>query len=305
MVERGKRVVVLDLLEIVVPVFVCAAIGWTWAKLGKAFDSETVTGLTVQIGTPCLVFDTLTRLDLDIADFAMMATGTGLTVLGFGLLALPWLYVAKLDRATFLPALMFPNTGNMGLPICLFAFGDRGLALAISFFAAMVILQFTVGVAIASGRASMRMALTSPVLYAVAAALPVMAFDLEVPAVAAKTLHLLAGFTIPVMLIALGVSLAKLEVRSLGDGLAVALARLFIGFGIGIAVAWGLGLPAEAAGVLILQSSMPIAVFSYLFALRYGRRPEAVAGAVVLSTVLGFASLPVVIWLVRFGGLPL
>jgi len=298
-------VIVLDLVGIVAPVFVCAAIGWTWAKLGKAFDSETVTGLTVQIGTPCLVFDTLTRLDLDIADFGMMAAGTGLTVIGFGLLAIPWLYAAGLDRATFLPALMFPNTGNMGLPIALFAFGDRGLALAISFFAAMVILQFTLGVAIASGRASLRMALTSPVLYAVVAALPVMAFDLEVPAVAAKTLHLLAGFTIPVMLIALGVSLAKLEVRSLGDGLAVALARLFVGFGVGTAVAWILGLPAEAAGVLILQSSMPIAVFSYLFALRYGRRPEAVAGAVVLSTVLGFASLPVVIWLVRFGGLSL
>jgi len=301
--EWGKCVVVLDLLGIVVPVFVCAAIGWTWAKLGRAFDSETVTGLTVQIGTPCLVFDTLTRLDLDIADFGMMAAATAATVVGFAILAAAWLYFARLDRATFLPALMFPNTGNMGLPICLFAFGDRGLALAISFFAVMVILQFTVGVAIASGRASLRMALTSPVLYSVAAALPVMAFDIEIPAAAAKTLHLLAGFTIPVMLIALGVSLAKLEVRSLGDGLAVALARLLIGFGVGTAVAWGFGLPADAAGVLILQSSMPIAVFSYLFAARYGRRPEAVAGAVLLSTILGFVGLPVVIWLVRFGGL--
>lgn len=294
--------VVLDLLGIVIPVFVCATIGWTWAKLGKAFDSETVTGLTVQVGTPCLVFDTLTRLDLSLHDFGTMALATAVAVGSFGLVALVWLKVSGLDRTTFLPALMFPNSGNMGLPICLFAFGDRGLALAVSFFAMMIMLQFTVGVAIAAGRASLRMVLTSPVLYAVAAAIPVLAFHLHVPEVAAKTLHLLAGFTIPVMLIALGVSLAKLEIRSLGDGLAVAVARLLIGFGIGTAVAWGFDLPADAAGVLILQSSMPIAVFSYLFALRYGRRPEAVAGAVLQSTILGFVSLPVVIYLVRFAG---
>lgn len=294
--------IVLDLLGIVVPVFACAVVGWTWAKLGRAFDSETVTGLTVQIGTPCLVFDTLTRLDLDLAEFGTMAAATATTVALTGVAAAALLAAGRLDRPTFLPALMFPNAGNMGLPICLFTFGDRGLALAVSCFAAMVILQFTLGVGIAAGRVSLRMVATSPVLYAVLAALPVLAFDLAVPAMAAKTLHLLGGFTIPVMLIALGVSLAKLEIRSLGVGLAVATARLLIGFAAGAATAWAFGLRDEAAGVLVLQSSMPIAVFSYLFALRYGRRPEAVAGAVVQSTALGFLALPAVIWLVRFSG---
>jgi len=293
--------IVFDLIGIVVPVFVCAAIGWAWAKLGKAFDGETITGLTVQIGTPCLVFDTLTRLELSLQDFGVMALATAVVVGGFGVLATAWLYAVGMDRRTYLPALMFPNAGNMGLPICLFAFGDQGLALAVSFFAMMVILQVTVGVAITAGRASLRMLLTSPVLYAVAAAIPVIAFDLKLPEPASNTLRLLAGFTIPVMLIALGVSLAKLEVGSLGEGLAVAVARLLIGFSIGTAVAWAFGLPPVAAGVLILQSAMPIAVFSYLFALRYGRRPEAVAGAVMQSAILGFVSLPLVIWLVLPG----
>lgn len=293
--------IVLDLVGIVVPVFVCAAIGWAWAKLGKAFDGETITGLTVQIGTPCLVFDTLTRLELSLQDFGVMALATAVVVGGFGVLATAWLYAVGMDRRTYLPVLMFPNAGNMGLPICLFAFGDQGLALAVSFFAMMVILQFTVGVAITAGRASLRMLLTSPVLYAVAAAIPVIAFDLKLPEPASNTLRLLAGFTIPVMLIALGVSLAKLEVGSLGEGLAVAVARLLIGFSVGTAVAWAFGLPPVAAGVLILQSAMPIAVFSYLFALRYGRRPEAVAGAVMQSAILGFVSLPAVIWLVLPG----
>ena len=99
----------------------------------------------------------------------------------------------------------------------------------------------------------------------------------------------------------LGVSLAKLKISSLGDSLAIAVTRLLLGFGVGTAVAWGLGLPPVAAGGVIIQSSMPVAVFSYLFALRYGRSPEALAGAVVLSTLLAFAFLPVVLWLVLPG----
>ena len=78
--------------------------------------------------------------------------------------------VSGMDRRTFLPALMFPNSGNIGLPTCLFAFGEQGLALAVSFFAMMIMLQFTVGIGIASGRVSLRTIITAPVLYAVAAA---------------------------------------------------------------------------------------------------------------------------------------
>lgn len=290
--------IILDLLAIVAPVFACAALGWIWAKLDRPFDSETITGLVVTIGTPCLVFDTLTRLQLSLAVFGQIALATVLAVTGFGALALLWLWLARMGRATFLPALMFPNSGNMGLPIALFAFGDIGLALGVAYFGIMVMLQFTVGVAIAAGSASPRMLLTSPIVYAVAAAVLVIGLGIPIPPVVGKTVNLLAGFTIPVMLIALGVSLAKLKVSSLWDSLAIAVARLLLGFGVGTAVAWALALPPVPAGVVIIQSSMPVAVFSYLFGLRYGRSPEALAGAVVLSTLLAFAFLPLVLWLV-------
>src|SRR3546814_3872844 len=108
----------------VVPVFVCAFPGWAWVKWGKPFGGETVTSLIVQVGTPCLVFDTLTRLDLDLAQFGTMAGATVTAMTVMGLLAVAWLRLRGLDLPTFLPALMFPNAGNMGLPICLFTFGE-------------------------------------------------------------------------------------------------------------------------------------------------------------------------------------
>jgi predicted permease len=290
--------ILFDLLAIVSPVFACAAIGWIWKRMDRPFDSDTVTGLTVNIGTPCIVFDTLTRLDLSLADFGLMAAASVVAIAGFALVGIAWLFIAGFSRAAFLPALMFPNSGNMGLPVCLFAFGEAGLGLAVSFFAVMILIQFTVGVAIAAGQASLRMLVTSPVVYALAITLVVMALDLEVPEVVGNTTRLLAGFTIPVMLIALGVSIASLKVSSLAESLAVAVTRMVLGFGIGTATAWAFALPPVMAGVLILQSSLPVAVFSYLFALKYNRSPETLAGAVVLSTVLSFAFLPVVLYLV-------
>jgi predicted permease len=97
------------------------------------------------------------------------------------------------------------------------------------------------------------------------------------------------------MLIALGVSLARLRIASLKLSLAIALVRLLLGFAVGNLVAWVFGLDGMLAGVLILQSSMPVAVFNYLFAQVYRRAPEEVAGAVVLSTFLSFASLPLLL----------
>ena len=46
---------------------------------------------------------------------------------------------------------------------------------------------------------------------------------------------------------------------------------------------------------------MPVAVFNYLFALRYNRMPETIAGSVVISTLISFATLPVLLYLVLSG----
>ena len=98
------------------------------------------------------------------------------------------------------------------------------------------------------------------------------------------------------MLLALGVSLGSLQVRRLGTSLRIAVLRLVLGLAAGLAVAWLFGLEGSARSVLILLSAMPVAVFTYLFAARYGRDSDLVAGAVVLSTLISFATLPLLLW---------
>jgi hypothetical protein len=94
--------------------------------------------------------------------------------------------------------------------------------------------------------------------------------------------------------------LAQLQVAEWKHSLLFSLVRVLGGFGLAVLVAGWFGLDGVDRGVLILQSSMPVAVFNYLLALRYQREPGAVepgkvAGMVVLSTLLAFALLPLIV----------
>jgi predicted permease len=287
-----------ELAAIVAPIFVCAAIGFAWARRRRPFDAEFVTAVVTTVGTPFLIFSALTRLPLDLRPVAEMAGAAALAFVGFALLGLAVLSAAGLSLRSYLPALMFPNAGNMGLPLCLFAFGERGLALAVVFFAVSSTLQFTVGVGIAAGSADPRRLLRLPLVYAVLAALVVVATGVPVPGWIANTTDLIGGLTIPLMLLALGVSLARLKIGSLKRSLALSLVRLVGGLALGYFIGWALGLSADARGVLAIQSAMPVAVFNYLFAQLYQREPAEVAGMIVISTLISFATLPALLLLV-------
>jgi len=286
------------LVAIIAPILIASAIGFAWGRSGRPFDSTQVTALVTTIGTPCLIASTLTRLHPDADALATIALITLLCFAAFAGVGLVLLRLLKLPYHSYLPALMFSNSGNMGLPLCLFAFGEKGLALGIVYFVVSATLQFTLGAAIASGSADLRRLLRMPLIYAVFASLLFLGAGWTVPLWLSNTLELLGGLTIPLMLVALGVSLSQLKVHSLKRALGISVLRIGLGFAVGAGLAWLFGLGREAAGVVILQSSMPVAVFNYLFAKLYDRAAEDVAGMVVVSTILSFATLPLLLLLI-------
>jgi predicted permease len=288
--------VLAELAAIVAPILVCSGIGYLWGRLDKPFESEFLTAIVTTIGTPCLVFATLTGLESDLGDLRDMLFATLACFAGFAVVGMIALRAMGLPFHSYLPAVMVPNTGNMGLPLSLFAFGEKGLALAIVVFAISASLQFTVGVGIAAGQANLQRVLRMPLLYSVALSILVMVLQIPVPEWVLNTTKLLGGLVIPLMLITLGVSLSKLRVKSLGRSLVLALLRLFPGTLIGLAAGWAFGLGPMGQGVLAIQCSMPVAVFNYLFAQLYQREPEEVAGAVVLSTLISFVTLPLLLY---------
>lgn len=289
---------IAEIFSIIAPVFLCAGVGLAWAKRGVAYETAFVTRLVTNVGFPCLIFATLVKADITPETMGTMGLASLVSVIVFAAIAAPLLKLFGLEQRTFLSAMMFANTGNMGLPLCLLAFGEEGLALAIAYFAVNAVLVFILGPAIAAGTARPSEVLKVPLVWSVLAALVVKFTGTAVPGWLFKTLELLGGFAIPLMLITLGVSLAGLHVKSLPRSLGLSVLRLVMGFLVGWGGAAVLGYEGAARGVLIIECAMPVAVFNYLFAQLHNNRPEEVASTVLASTALSFLTLPALMWFV-------
>lgn len=292
-----------ELFAVMAPVLIVAGIGYGWARSGQPYPTDFVARLVLNIGTPCLVLSTLSRTEVDIQAFGQMALACVAVTLCMGLIGLLLSRLAGYDWKVLLPAYLFPNTGNMGLPISLYAFGEAGLALGVAFFLMLSVGHFTLGMLLSGAERSWRRLLVNPIILSLCAALLVMLLELQLPRWLANTVNLLGGLSIPMMLVTLGVSLASIRLRHVGAGVLLGALRILCGAAIGWAVAVALDLPLLAQGVLVLQSAMPVAVFNYLFAVRANRSPEAVASLVMCSTLLSFVLLPLLLawWLPAVG----
>jgi predicted permease len=203
-----------------------------------------------------------------------------------------------LPMQPFLAPVVFPNTGNLGLPICLFAYGTEGLLYGVVFFALASIIQFTIGQWMWSGEVSFGQLARTPLVYSVLAALAILFTGIETPAWILRTTQSLGGITIPLMQFTLGVSLATLKVKRLPTSFGLGALRLFLGFSVGVGLSELFALEGVVRGVVILDCAMPAAVINYLFAESYNRDPEEVAGIVVASTTISLVALPLILaWL--------
>jgi predicted permease len=290
-----------QIFAIVAPVMAIALLGYAWKRANQPFDIETVSAVVVNIGTPCLLISKLlgTRPALQaMADMAMVAVGMSLIL---GAISIVIFRAMRWPVRTYLPAMMFPNAGNMGLPLCLFAFGDEGLALAIAYFTTNAIMQFTIGDGIARGKFTTAALVKNPVAYAVTFVVAMLATDSHLPQWVMDALEVVGGLVIPLMMLSLGTSLAALTVTTLHRSFALSVLRLGGGFLLAVAITEMLGLEGAERGIAIIESTMPTAVFNYMFALRYNNQPGEVAGVVLVSTVLSFLTLPLLLAYVLAG----
>ena len=284
-----------QLVPIIAPVLICALVGYGWARAGLPFEREFVTRMIMNIGAPCLILNGIVNLDFEPADFAKILA-SAVTMLGIcALIAGVILRIAGQPLRSFLPPVIFGNTGNLGLPLCLFAFGTEGLGLAVAVYLVYSVSQFVFGPLFQGREPAWRTLLTTPMIYAAGIGVALLATDTSLPKPLANTVELLAGLAIPLMLLALGHSLANFRITRPGKAIGIALLRLTIGPLVGIGVAELFSLEGTMRGVIIIESAMPLAVFNFLLAARYDRHPEDIAGAILISTLISFVTMPVLI----------
>ena len=288
------------ILAAVMPVLATAGLGFIWVRAGRPFENGMFTPLVVDIGTPCLIFATFAKTAIAPGDFAAIALATIAALAGFALVAAIVLPLAGLRAKTFLPSLTFPNNGNLGLPLAAYAFGQEGLGYAIVFYAICMIGQFTVGQAIAAGKANWVGMLRLPLIYAVLLGVAVSVYRVPLPLWVNNTISLIGGMTIPLMLLMLGSSLARLHVEMMSRAIALSVLRIGVGACIGYGIAALFHLDGAGRPVLIMQCAMPVAVYNYLFAQKWNNQPEEVASLVVVSTFVSIVSVPALLHFLMF-----
>lgn len=283
---------IITVLQIVAPVATLAMIGFVWVRLGFEYRMEFVTRLSMTLGVPCLIFSALMKSTIDPAALAAVSLAALAGYVALTLVFWALTLLMGLDRRTYLAPLIFGNTGNLGLPLALFAFGEAGLGYAVVIFAVMAVLSFTFGLWLVAGGGSPWKALREPMVGATLLGALFLWQGWHTPVWVTNTLDLIGQMAIPLMLITLGVAVARITPG--GVGRAVWLSLLRVGLCVAVAVVAGrwFDLDPTAFAVLILQLSTPVAVTSYMLAEKYGADAPQVAGLVIISTVMSVITLP-------------
>ncbi|WP_333712054.1 AEC family transporter [Yoonia sp.] len=285
----------LTVLNVTAPVFLLAAVGFVWVKLGFEYRVQFVTRLAMTVSVPCLIFVALMETQIAPQALAALSLAALVAYVLVALVTFVLVKAARLDARTYLAPLIFGNTGNLGLPLALFAFGELGLGYAVVVFAVMAMLSFTIGIWMVAGAGSFGKVISEPLVWATLLGALFLWQGWQTPVFLTNTIDLIGQMAIPMMLITLGVAVARLETSAMSQAVLLSLAKLVICVGAGWATALWFGLDPVASAVLILQVATPVAVTSYLIAEKYGADAGPVAGLVVASTLLSVVALPVIL----------
>ena len=289
----------LKLFEVLFPVFFIVGIGYYLGKKNPNFDTTFITNYSGNFGAPALFIFAITSSGVTFTVFSEYFTYAIIALTSFALIGVIFLFFMKKDISRELPPYFLPNTGNMGIPICLFAYGTLGMGVAAAISSLVILLHFTINIFLASKKFDIKIILKSPPTYAVIVAVYFLYFDLEMPKVVLNTVMLLGYAMIVLILMSLGVSLTQLKVFSLKDSVISSIGRVIIGPIIGFMIIKLFDLSGFAAGVLLIQSAMPSAILTYLVAEMYSPKKvvDSISSMIVVSTLMSLITVPIVVYI--------
>ena len=288
----------LKLFEVLFPVFFIVGIGFILGKKNPNFDTSFITTYSGNFGTPALVIFALTAGGVTFQVFKEFFFYALILLSAFGIVGLIFLVLMKKDYIRELPPFFLPNTGNMGIPICLFAYGELGMGIAAAISSLVVLLHFTLNIFLAKRAFDFQTIFKSPAFYAIIVTVLFLYFEQPVPQFVMNTVMLLAYGMIVMILMSLGVALTQMKVFSFKDAVITSTGRVIIGPLIGLAVIKLFDLSGISAGVILIQSSMPSAILCYLVASMYSPKVivDNISSTIVVSTIMSLVTIPITLF---------
>tara|TARA_B100000131_G_scaffold312649_1_gene347003 strand:+ start:1581 stop:2480 length:900 start_codon:yes stop_codon:yes gene_type:complete len=289
----------LKLFEVLFPVFFIVGIGYFLGKRDSNLDTSFITNYSANFGAPALFIFAIASSGVTYEVFSQYFIYSIVALTCFAIVGVFFLFFLKKDILRELPPFFLPNTGNMGIPICLFAYGSLGMGVAAAISSLVVLLHFTVNIFLASKKFDINIILKSPSTYAVIIAVSFLYFNLEMPKVVLNTVMLLGYTMIVLILMSLGISLTQLKVFSLKSSLISSIGRVILGPIIGFILIKIFNLSGFAAGVLLIQSSMPSAILTYLIASMYSPKEivDNISSMIVVSTLMSLITIPIIVFI--------
>ena len=289
----------IKLFDVLFPVFFVVGIGYYLGKKNPKIDTTFITNFAANVGTPAMIIYALNPINISFDIFKSYFWYYLIAMFGFFIIGSIFLSLLKTkDIIRELPPFVMPNTGNMGLPICLFAYGSQGLGVAAAISALIILCHFTLGVFLADRRFSFNVIIKSPPFYAIIIAVILLYFRIKLPVFIENTTFLLMYATIFLILMSLGIALTRLKVFSVNKAIISSIGRVIVGPIIGYLLIIFFNLDGIAAGVLLIQCSMPSAVLNYLVGSIYSPKKivDNVASMIVVSTLMSFITIPLVVF---------
>lgn len=285
----------MDLLwriaQVIVPVFFIVAVGFAYGRRTRP-DLTAFNRIVLDVLSPLLVYTALAGKEFRLQDHGALLAGGAILIPACGVAAWLLARVTNTQARTLVPVVMFNNSGNMGLPLALLAFGPQHFGAAVALFSISNLFHFSLGARITSAHASTRDLLLSPLMIASLLGFASAATGVRPPDLLFTGMRLMGEAMLPLMLFALGVRLTLLRRDDVPLGLLGAFARPMIGLVLAVPLAWVLGLDGSAAGQLILFGALPPAVMQFLLAERYRQEPERVAAMILLGNALAVLFVP-------------
>ena len=288
----------LKLFEVLFPVFFIVGIGYFLGKKNPNFDTSFITTYAGNFGTPALVIFALTAGGVTFEVFKEFFFYALILLSAFGIIGLIFLIIMKKDYIRELPTFILPNTGNMGIPICLFAYGKMGMGIAAAISSLVVLLHFTLNIFLAKRAFDFQTIFKSPAFYAIIITVLFLYFEQPVPQFVMNTVMLLAYGMIVMILMSLGVALTQMKVFSFKDAVITSTGRVILGPIIGFILIKIFGLSGVSAGVILIQSSMPSAILCYLVASMYSPKiiVDNISSTIVVSTIMSLVTIPITLF---------
>jgi predicted permease len=281
----------LRIASILAPMMTVLLVGYLYGRIRKP-DMAFANQLTMDVFVPALILSALADKSFALDAYLPLLAGGVAVILGSGLAAVPVARVLGVPLRTFLPSMMFKNSGNLGLPLMVLAFGEAALAPAIVLWLASTLLHFSLGAWMLDRHTRLSQFWRIPVVAATLVGLGLNMSGTELWLPLQQGIRMLGDISVPLLLFALGARLVGADFGEWRIGLWGAVAGPATGVLSAAAAAALLRLPAEQTAILLVFGALPPAILNYVFAERYHQEPARVASIVFVGTLAAVAFLP-------------